>query len=277
MELRGQVAVVTGAASGIGAATARALAARGARLVLADVAEDGLARVAEEVGAVGAHRIDVSDAAAVAGLAEEVRARHGGAAVLVNNAGVTVVGRFEEHDDADWARVMGVNFAGVLHGCRSFLPQLRAQPRGWIVNVSSLFGLVGVPWQTAYCASKYAVRGLSEALWEELRGSTVGLTVVHPGGVRTRIGVDARVAAGAPSDEGMDGVRSFFERWAVPPERVADAIVAAIEAERHRVLVCPETRLFDVLRRVAPGVGNRLAVAALERALGFHGVRRPSG
>lgn len=273
MELAGKVAVVTGAGSGIGAATARLLAKRGARLVLADVAEAAVREVAAEIGG-EAHRVDVSDAREVEALATDVRERLGGAALLVNNAGVTVVGTFEEHGAADWDRVMGVNFAGVLNGCRSFLPQLRAQPRGWIVNISSLFGLVGVPGQTAYCASKYAVRGLSEALWEELRGSTVGLSVVHPGGVRTRIAADARVASGAPSAEGMDGVRAFFERHAAPPERVAAAIVGAVEAERHRVLVCPETVLLDALRRAAPGLGNRLAVLAMERAMGLGALRR---
>lgn len=273
MELGGRVAVVTGAASGIGAATARLLAKRGARLVLVDVAEGALFDIAAELGG-EAYQVDVSDAAAMSALATEVRERLGGAALLVNNAGLTIVGTFDEHGAQDWARVMGVNFGGVLNGCRAFLPQLRAQPRGWIVNISSLFGLVGVPGQTAYCASKYAVRGLSEALWEELRGSAVGLSVVHPGGVRTRIAANATVAGGAPSDEGMDAVRSFFERFAVPPERVAAAIVGAVERERHRVLVCPETVLFDGLRRLAPGLGNRAAVTAMARVMGLGALRR---
>lgn len=277
MELRGRVAVVTGAASGIGAATARALVARGARVVLADVAEEALRKVGTEVDALATYRVDVADAGAVDALAEVVRTRHGGAAVLVNNAGVTVVGTFAEHDAEDWARVMGVNFGGVLNGCRAFLPQLKAQPRGWIVNLSSLFGLVGVPGQTAYCASKYAVRGLSESLREELRNTTVGISVVHPGGVRTRIVEDARVAAGAPGVEGMDAVRRFFERYAVPPERVAAAIVGAIEDERHRVLVCPETVAFDWLRRVAPGLGNYAAAVAIERSMGLSNLRKRLG
>lgn len=274
MDVRGRVAVVTGAASGIGAATAAALAARGARVVLVDVDGDGLGRVGEAVGALATHVVDVSDARAVTTLAAEVRDRHGGAHVLVNNAGVTVVGTFDEHGPADWARVMGVNFYGVLHGCQAFLPQLRAQDRGWIVNISSLFGLVGVPGQTAYCASKYAVRGLSEALHEELRGGKVGLSVVHPGGVRTRIVTDARTAAHGPADDPALGLaRAYFARYAVPPERVASAIVGAIAAERHRVLVCPETALFDLLRRIAPGLGNRAAVLAMERMMGLGALR----
>lgn len=274
MDVRGRVAVVTGAAGGIGAATAAALAARGARLVLADIDAAGLDRVGGALGAVSVHPVDVSDAGAVAALAEEVQRRHGGAHVLINNAGVTVLGTFEEHGAADWARVMGVNFYGVLNGCRAFLPQLRAQDRGWIVNISSLFGLVGVPGQTAYCASKYAVRGLSEALNEELRGGRVGLSVVHPGGVRTRIVADARLAATAPADDATLGrLHAFFEKRAAPPERVADAIVAAITTERHRVLVCPETTALDLLRRVAPGLGNRVAVVAMERVMGLGALR----
>ncbi len=274
MELQGRVAVVTGAASGIGAALAAALVKRGARVVLADVDSDGLARVGAEVGALATHRVDVSDPAAVTALAADVRERHGGAHLLFNNAGVTVVGTFEEHSPADWARVMGVNFNGVLFGCQAFLPQLRAQDRAWIVNISSLFGLVGVPGQTAYCASKYAVRGLSEALWEELRGGPVGLTVVHPGGVRTGIMENARAASegGDHHAASIERVRGFFQTKTVKPARVADVILAAVVAEKHRVLVCPETVLFDGLRRLAPGLGNRLAVWGLSRAMGLDGM-----
>lgn len=268
MQLNGRVAVVTGAASGIGAATARALAARGARLVLVDLAEAPLHALGTELGAALVRRVDVSRQTEVESLAAAVQAELGGAAVLVNNAGVTVVGPFEHHTDADWDRVMGVNFYGVLHGCRAFLPQLRAQPAGWIVNVSSLFGLLGVPGQTAYCASKYAVRGLSEALHEELRGGTVGLTVVHPGGVRTGIVRSARATESMEATS-MARVGAFFDRYGVPPERVAGAITRAIEAERHRVLVCPETTAVDLLRRVAPVLGNRHTSWAITGMVGL--------
>jgi NAD(P)-dependent dehydrogenase (short-subunit alcohol dehydrogenase family) len=253
MELKGAIAVVTGASSGIGAATAAALRAQGSTVIGVDL------RPSE-----GVRAVDVTDGPALTRLAAELEATHGRVDLLVNNAGVTVVGRFEDHTEADWARVMGVNFSGVLYGCRAFLPGMQARRRGWVVNLSSLFGLMGVPGQTAYCASKYAVRGLSEALHAELRGSGVGITVVHPGGVRTRILEDAdlRVDAGlvAPA-------RDFFARRTLRPERVAEAIVGAVRREQHRLLVCPETTLIDGLRRLSPNLGNQLGVWALERAM----------
>lgn len=265
MDLRDRVVVVTGAAGGIGAATARAFAARGARPWLVDLDEAGLARVAATLPGAVARRVDVADAEAVEALAAAVDREAGGAAVVVNNAGVTVLGDFADHTVADWQRVMGVNLFGVVHGCRSFLPQLR-RGGGRLVNVSSLFGLVGIPGQTAYCASKFAVRGFSEALAEELRGTGVGVTLVHPGGVRTGIVANARVAAGDAA--GVEALGRFFAERAVPPERVGARIVRAVERGEHRVRVCAETFVADWLRRAAPEAGNRLAVAAMLAAMG---------
>ncbi len=278
MEIKGKVAVVTGAAGGIGEATARALAAAGARVVLVDVQAEALERVRAGLPGARAYVVDVSDAAAVVRLAAEVEQVCGGAQILINNAGITIVGSFEAHTEADWARVMGVNLFGVVNGCRSFLPQLRRQG-GWIVNVSSIFGIVGVPGQTAYCASKFAVRGFSEALWEELQignaagqaGNRVGLTVVHPGGVRTGIMRDAHIASGQP--DAVSSLRSFFETKAMHPAKAAARIVGAIGREQHRLRICPESFVFDWLRRLAPETGNRLAV---EMLVGGMGLKRDS-
>ena len=266
--VRGKVAVITGAAGGIGAATARAFAAAGARVVLVDVQAAALERVRAALPGARAWAVDVSDPAGVRGLAAEVEAACGGADVLINNAGLTVIGDFLAHTEADWSRVMGVNLGGVVNGCRSFLPQLRARG-GWIVNISSIFGIVGVPGQTAYCASKFAVRGFSEALREELRadGDRVGLTLVHPGGVRTGIIEGARVASGAP--EAVRSLADFFATRAVPPERVAARLLHAVERGHRRLLVCPESFAFDWLRRLAPEVGNRIAVEAMVRGMGL--------
>ena len=275
MEITGKVAGVTGAAGGIGEATACALAAAGARVVLVDVQAEALERVRAGLPGARAYVVDVADAAAVARLAAEVERACGGAQILINNAGITVIGSFEAHTDADWQRVMGVNLFGVVNGCRSFLPQLRRQG-GWIVNVSSVFGIIGVPGQTAYCASKFAVRGFSEALWEELQsgnatGPKVGLTVVHPGGVRTGIIRDAHIASGQAAAIGS--LRSFFETKAMPPSKAAARIVGAIGREQHRLRICPETFVFDWLRRLAPETGNRLAV---EMLVGGMGLKRDS-
>lgn len=268
MELRGVTAVVTGAGSGIGAALAAELHRKGARLVLVDRDAARVEAVAAPLGAAW-RAVDVSRADEVEALAAWVQAEHGGAALLINNAGVTVLGRFEEHSLADWERLLAVNLWGVVYGCRAFLPQLRRAPQARIVNLSSLFGLVGLPGQTAYCASKFAVRGLSEALDEELRGSSVGVTVVHPGGVRTGIVQNASVAHGAPEDGSKDKVADFFTRKALHPGKAAAQIVAAVERDQYRLRICPETTLADWCIRLLPVAGRRWVVALLVRVLGL--------
>ena len=273
MELRGRRAVITGAGSGIGAALAQALHGEGMALVLVDRDAAAVQAVAAPLGA-RAEVLDVADPGALAGLAAGLQAEGLAVHLLVNNAGITVLGRFVDHSPADWERVMGVNLFGVVWGCRAFLPLLGAEG-GRIVNISSLFGIVGVPGQSAYCASKFAVRGLSEALAEELRGSNIGVTVVHPGGVRTRIVADARLADGAPAAaDTRDALAAFFARRARPPAAVAAEIVAAVRADRPRLLVCPETTALDWLRRLAPVAGNRLGVAAMMRLMGVGGALR---
>lgn len=265
MKRKGIVAVVTGAASGIGEALAVQLHAEGARLVLVDVAADALRAVAARLPGARVEVVDVSDRAAVFALAARVEAELGGAALLINNAGVTVVSSFTEHSEEDWQRVMGVNFFGVLHGCQAFLPQLRRQPQGWIVNLSSIFGVVGVPGQTAYCASKFAVRGFSEALNEELRGGTVGLTVVHPGGVRTNIVNQAKVSG---SVAGAD-FTARFNRAGIPAPAAAAQILDAVEQEQGRLRVGPDAVVLDWLRRLMPEWGNQIAVNAISKAMGL--------
>jgi NAD(P)-dependent dehydrogenase (short-subunit alcohol dehydrogenase family) len=193
------VAVVTGAASGIGAALAEALAARGCGLALADVDAAGLSGVAERARrrgvAASEHRLDVADEGAVAAFPAAVLAEHGRVRVLVNNAGVALGGRFEQTDPADFEWLFSINFWGVVRMTRAFLPVLRREPgAAQIVNLSSVFGIVAPPGQAAYAASKFAVRGFSEALRHELEaeGAKVGVTVVLPGGVRTAIAANAR-------------------------------------------------------------------------------------
>lgn len=271
MELSGRVAVVTGAGSGIGAATAAALHRAGCRLALADIHEESVRRVAAGLPGATAHTVDVSDSAAMAAFADEVVKVHERVNILVNNAGLTLVGSFEQHSVEDWQRVVGVNLFGVVNGCRAFLPHLRRAHRGWIVNVSSVFGIVGFPGQSAYCASKFAVRGLSDTLAEELRGSTVGVTVVHPGGVRTAIVTHARRASLAPQDMPLDKVARFFDERAMPAELVGEAITRAIQREQPRLRVAPGSLVGDYLKRLMPVWGNRLLVSAAGRVLSIDG------
>jgi len=258
-QLRDRVAVVTGAASGIGAALSVALARKGCHLALVDVNEPGLREVARRVEAEGrkasVHVVDVAAREALRALPEQVVAEHGHVHVLVNNAGVTVDGSFEEVslEDLDW--ILGINFWGVVLGCKFFLPYLRREEEAHIVNLSSLFGMIGVPRQVAYCTSKYAVRGLSESLWTELSDQGIGVTSVHPGGIRTNIVRSARHAPGTDPEEMVEA----FDRMArTSPEKAAAKIVAGIERGAMTVRITPETWVIDWMKRLAPGLTQRI-------------------
>ena len=256
MQLRGRVAVVTGAAGGIGRAIALALARRGAHLALVDVDAGGLASVAESAAALGGravvHRFDVTDRAAVAALPEQVRAALGRVDLLVNNAGVALGGTFEQvgADDFDW--LIAINFDAVVRMTRAFLPLLHTSDDARIVNVSSVYGIVAPAGQTAYCASKFAVRGFSNALRHELEGSRVGVTVVHPGGVATAIARSARAPAGVPAEELARRRAAAERKLRMPPERAGEIIVRAVERRRARILVGGDAVVVSWLERLAP-------------------------
>jgi short-subunit dehydrogenase len=237
-----KVVVVTGAGSGIGRALALDLARRGSLLALSDVDEAGLAETVAQVRAAGgtqvkSDRLDVSERDAVARYALDVVQHFGRVNVVVNNAGVALAGDFTdlEYGDIDW--IIGVNFWGVVHGTKEFLPHLIASGDGHVVNLSSLFGLVSMPGQSMYNASKYAVRGMTEALREEMliAGHPVGVTAVHPGGIKTAIARNARVSAKESKDK---TAKLFDEKLAkMTPERAAEIIITGILKNRARVLV----------------------------------------
>jgi short-subunit dehydrogenase len=255
--MKGAVAVVTGAASGIGAALAPALAARGCDLALCDLNDVGLQRTAEACRAVGVkvstHVLDVANAQACADLPAQVIAEHGRVSILVNNAGVALFGRFDEMtlDDFEW--VMAINFFGVVRLTKAFLPHLKAEPAAHIANVSSIFGVIAPPGQTAYCASKFGVRGFSESLRHELAGSNVTLTVIHPGGVATNIASSARIAQGARMEEDPERRRERLARFlSKPPAEAAADIVRAIEARAPRLLIGDDAKRMALLQRLFP-------------------------
>jgi len=256
MRLAGRTAVVTGAAGGIGRAVAAALARRGCHLALADIDEAGLAEAAERLRTpqlrVSCHRVDVADRAAVAALPDQVRAEHPGVDVLVNNAGVALGGTFEQVSAEDFEWLFEINFWGVVRMTRSFLPLLRGSDDARIANLSSIFGLVAPAGQAAYAASKFAVRGFSEALRHELEGTHVGITVVHPGGIATAIADSARAPKGVPAEEVARRRAANKRLLRMPAERAGEIIVRGIERRKHRVLVGSDAGAVAILARLAP-------------------------
>jgi short-subunit dehydrogenase len=256
--LAGTVAVVTGAASGIGRALALRLAQEGCMLALADVDRGGLAESAAAARATGVrvstHQVDVSDAAAMAEFRDAVLREHGRVALLVNNAGVAMVGTATELGLDDIAWLMGINFWGVVHGVKLFLPILQQQYDAHIVNLSSIFGIIAPPGQSAYAASKFAVRGFSEALRHELAaaGSTVKVSVVHPGGIRTPIAENARAAAGVSNTRRSELVARFARMARTTPEVAAARIVQGILRDEKRILIGRDARFIDRVQRLFP-------------------------
>ncbi|MGA8221196.1 MAG: SDR family oxidoreductase [Candidatus Acidiferrales bacterium] len=258
--LKGGVAVVTGAASGIGRALAHRLAAEKMTLALADVDEAGLAetgrelinRFGERKFSLSTHIVNVADAPGMEAFASDVVQRHGKVTLLINNAGVALQGNFEEISLADFEWLMNINFWGVVYGVRNFLPILRQQPRAHVVNVSSIYGLISPAGQTAYCASKFAVRGFTEALLHELAATNVGVSCVHPGGIRSPIAKNARVGAGVhPSIRDLN--LALFERVAtLSPDEAAVRIVRGVRRNEPRILIGESAIRLDRLQRLMP-------------------------
>ena len=256
MRLADRTAVVTGAANGIGRAIAVALARRGCHLALADIDEEGMAGTAkliQESGVrVSRHRLDVADRSAVAHFPDIVVAEHGGVDVLVNNAGVAVGGTFEQMSDEDFEWLFEINFWGVVRMTRAFLPLLRASEDARVVNLSSIYGVIAPPEQTAYSASKFAVRGFSEALRHELEGSGIAVTVVHPGGVATSIAENARLPAGATEEEIAKRRRRYQKLLRLPPEIAGETIVRGIERRESRLLIGSDAKTISLIARLLP-------------------------
>jgi short-subunit dehydrogenase len=255
----GGTAIVTGAASGIGEALAVQLADRGSHLVLLDRDGDRLERVAARVRTahpalrVDTAVVDLADDAATEKIGATLAAEHPETTLLVNNAGVALGGRFDQVtlEEFDW--VMAINFRAVVRLSAALLPVLKSHPGAHLVNVSSVFGIIAPAGQAAYAASKFAVRGFTEAIRHELAEDGVGVTSVHPGGIRTRIAETARVGSGVSREEEEQGQRQFRRLLRMDPAKAAAQIVDAIERRRPRLLIGWSAKLPDVLTRVAPG------------------------
>jgi len=255
--LQGKSVVITGAASGIGEALAFGMVQRGARLLLADIDATGLDRVVTTLKQQGAECFgwvtDAGNEAAIYGLATEAKRLYTAVDVVINNAGVSLVSPVEKLQTADAHWLMNINFWGVVHGCQAFLPQLRTRPDALLVNISSIFAMVSMPTQSIYNASKAAVRGFSDALREELRGSGVGVLCVHPGGIRTNIANRARITDVTMMADSDQQMKDHFNQLArTSPAQAAQTIIKAIEAGKTRVLIGADATVLDLMFRLVP-------------------------
>jgi short-subunit dehydrogenase len=275
----GAAVAVTGAASGIGRALAIELAARGADLALADRDEAGLQSAAAEIATsstrtgatrkVSLHRLDIGDSEAVTAFAREAIAAHPALNIVINNAGVALLGQFHEIDQAQMEWLFNINFWGAVHATRAFLPHLAGQPASHIVNLSSIFGIVAPPGQTAYSAAKFAVRGFSEALRHELQmaKSPIRLSVVHPGGIKTNIVRNSRAGSGVTDNERR--VQSIERFDAIAQTSAKDAalrIIKGIEKNEPRILIGSDARFMDLLQRFRPATYWNVMAKRIEKA-----------
>lgn len=255
-----KVAAITGGASGIGRALAVELARRGCHLALSDVNEAGLRETAGIVESYGVRvtqqRLDVADRAAVHEWADRVVADHGQVNLIFNNAGVALGATVEDVSYEDFEWLMDINFWGVVHGTKAFLPHLKTAGDGHVINISSLFGLLGIPSQAAYNAAKFAVRGFTESLREELDMMHCGVsaTSVHPGGIKTNIAKSARMDASVGS-LGLDqknSIAKFEKLFMTTAERAAKVILAAVQKDKRRVLIGQDAHVGDLVQRLMP-------------------------
>jgi NAD(P)-dependent dehydrogenase (short-subunit alcohol dehydrogenase family) len=263
-QLSNRVAAITGAASGIGRALAVNLAKRGCSVALADVDRGGLAETAKglenEPVEVTTHVVDVAERDQVYRFAEDVASRHGKVNIIINNAGVGISESLEDvtYEDLEW--IFGINLWGVIHGCKAFLPHLKAQDEGHIVNISSVHGLFTNPHVGPYCTTKFAVRGFTLALCQELKETHVAVSCVHPGGIKTNIARNARFRKSFdPQMSREESVRNFDQRIArTSADKAARVILSGIEKNKKRIRVGPDAYLLDWWSRLAPVTWQKL-------------------
>jgi len=274
-QLEAKLAVITGAASGIGRELARGLWLKGCHLALVDLNEAGLRQLQSELTQLdprrplSIHVADVGNREAIRALAPAIAALHKHIHLLINNAGVAYEAAFPQTGLDDFESIIKVNLWGVILGCHFFMPYLAKEKQAHIVNLSSLFGIIGMPGQTAYCASKYAVRGFSEALAEELRATNIGVTLVHPGSVATSIMQTSK----GDDPELLQRIANWYALNALPPHQAAAQIINAIEAGKPRLMITKEAVFADWIKRLCPVWGNKTIVNLAIRVLGLEDMR----
>ncbi|MBV1881303.1 MAG: SDR family NAD(P)-dependent oxidoreductase [Pseudomonadales bacterium] len=256
--IKGKIAVVTGAGSGIGQATCLALAKKGAIIVMVDMNKEGMKETATLVKGAGStassHVVDVTKLKQMEKLVKEVEDLHGRVHIVINNAGIGIMEEFVDGSLENFQKVIDVNLWGVVYGSKLFLPMLLKESEGHIVNTSSLAGIIATPGMVSYGTSKFAVRGFSESLRAELKRHNIGVSSVHPGMINTNIAKTSEC-----DDASLHNTMvSWFERFGRPPSDVANKIVRAIEKNQMRVLVTPETYIMDVAKRIAPTISEEV-------------------
>jgi len=262
----GKVAAITGAGSGIGQATAIALAKEGCHLAISDISKESLDNTVELLAGypvvISTHEVDVSDRKAVYQYAEDTVATHGKVNLIMNNAGVGLGETVDNMSYENFEWLMNINFWGVVYGTKAFLPHIQQAGEGHIVNISSVFGIIGVPTQSAYNAAKFAVRGFTESLREELdiAGGLVSATCVHPGGVKTNIARNSRMGdMGSMNMGDKEDIANMFEKIAMTtPETAARTILKGVRKNRRRVLVGGDAIMLDTTQRLMPTGYQRL-------------------
>lgn len=267
-DLNAKVAVITGAGSGIGRALALNLAEQGCALVLADINEETL----EETKAllvskqkVSLHRLDVGNKEAVFSFADEAYKEHGQIDIVINNAGVALSDTVENSNYEDMRWLFDINFWGVVHGTKAFMPYLQQRPEAQLVNISSIFGIIAVPTQSAYNAAKFAVRGFTEALRQEVAGTKLNVTCVHPGGIKTNIVRNSRFRVGIDDNADEASMISEFDKLArTSPEQAAATIVKGILKNKKRILIGADAKFMDILQRFLPVHYTSVFAAAIK-------------
>ncbi|MBL4794673.1 MAG: SDR family NAD(P)-dependent oxidoreductase [Pseudomonadales bacterium] len=270
--LANKVVAITGAASGIGQALAIGLAKEGCNIAITDINETGLQDTVKKVEALGvtvtAQKLDVSDRIAMEAWAAKVVEDHGEVNVIINNAGVALSATIEDMKYEDFEWLMSINFWGVVYGTKAFLPHLKKAESGHIINISSVFGLIGIPTLSAYNSAKFAVRGFTEALRQELEiaGYNISCSSIHPGGIKTNIANSARLTEGQdlPLDKQKMGL-DFDKIATTTSEQAAASIIKGLKRNKRRVLVGPDAKAFDIMQRLMPTIYQKLVAATIRR------------
>ena len=279
-DLKGKVAAITGAASGIGRALALNLATEGCHVAIADVYEAGLEETADKVRSSGVrvttHMVDVAKREHVKRYADEVVKAHGSVHLVINNAGVGILETLEDVSYEDFEWLIGINLWGVIYGCKEFLPYLKKQPSAHIVNISSVNGIFTNPNNGPYCTSKFAVRGFTETLAQELSDTNVTVSCVHPGGIQTNIASNFRFYKASDPSLGRDDAVAFFNRViaVTTANKAAQIIIAGIKKDKLRIMVGTDAYVMDWLKRLLPVgfqriVGRKIAPEWMKKKAGI--------